>query len=71
MTDQGVTVARIQIHRLITSHGDDVITAQFDDGHDEGDVPALVELLGMLELAKDTAIRAAMGECDHDDEEDE
>ncbi len=67
MSEQGVTVARIQIERLMMPDGDDIVSAQFDDGDDEGDMPALVELLGMLELAKDTAIRLAMGgDCDHD-----
>jgi len=63
-------LTRITIERHLGDDGDSV-TAEFVDG--QGDMPGLVEILGMLELAKDTAIRVAMGEtgCDCDDEDDD
>jgi hypothetical protein len=67
VTDDAVTVARICIERLMLSDGADVVTAQFDDGHDGGQTPRTVELLGMLGLAKEIVLAEAM--CDHDEEE--
>lgn len=66
-------LTRIVIERRLGDDGDSV-TAEFADNN--GDQPGLVEILGMLELTKDTAIRAAMGEAgcdceDCDDEDDE
>jgi hypothetical protein len=67
--EPGLLVTRIVIERHINGDGGDDVTAQFEDSN--GDMPPLVEVLGMLTLTKDTAIRAAMGEMPEDDEDDE
>lgn len=61
-----VTVlARIEILRYFTEAGEDQIgVSALDNG---GDQLALVDALGLLELAKDTCIRVAMA---YDDDED-
>lgn len=56
--DEGVLLARIVIERRLTHDGDE-INASFEDG--EGETPPLVEILGMLAMTNDTAIRLAMG----------
>jgi len=61
-------LTRIVIERHLGDDGDS-ITASFEDS--QGDMPGLVEILGMLELTKDTAVQAAMGLMDDDDDEDD
>lgn len=56
----------ITITREITPDGRDVIGTTFADG--QGETPPLVEVLGMLRMAEDTAIRDSMGEVPGDDE---
>lgn len=53
--------ARIVIERRMNPDDGFSVTTSFEDGHDG--MPNLVEVLGMLELAKDTAIRLTMGEA--------
>lgn len=65
--DTGLLLTRIVIERRIGDDGEDAVSAEFTDAH--GEMPTIVEILGLLSLSKDTAIRAAMGEsdCDCDD----
>lgn len=60
-----LALVTITIHRVFTEDGGDQVWAEFADR--DGEMPPLVEILGMLELTKDTAIRA----CMEDNEEDE
>jgi hypothetical protein len=52
-------VARIVIERRLYEDGGDVIWSEATDMTDEGGLP-LITTLGMLEMAKDTAIRDRM-----------
>lgn len=52
----GVHVTTITITRYLNTEGDDIVAHRVDGDN------SLTMLLGMLELTKDTAIRAAMGE---------
>ncbi len=63
--DNGVLLTRITIERRLIGDTDQVF-AHFEDSR--GDTPPLLELLGMLSLTKDTAIREAMGEASGDDD---
>jgi hypothetical protein len=58
--EDGLLVARIVIERRLQSDGRDIVWSEAHDG-DDGPL-GLVETLGLLEMAKDTAIRTAMGE---------
>jgi len=58
--DEGLLLTRIVIERRIGEDGEDTVTAEFVDGN--GDTPRLVEILGMLSMTQDTAIRTSMGE---------
>lgn len=60
MSEDGLLVARIVVERRLHTDGSDIVWSEAHDGDD--DPLALVETLGLLELAKDTAIRTAMGE---------
>lgn len=62
-----MAVARIRIERRMMPDGADLVIAEFDDGHDDGEVPAAVELLGMLEMTKDSVLHGDI----YDDDEDE
>jgi hypothetical protein len=55
-----MVVARIRITRRMMSDGGDLVIAEFDDGRDDGETPAAVELLGMLEMTKDTVLHAGI-----------
>lgn len=57
---EGILLTRIVIERRLHDTGD-LIWTRFTSGDDD-DTPPLYEVLGLLELAKDTAIRDAMGE---------
>lgn len=62
--DRGVLLARITIERRLV--GDqDVIYYRAEDG--DGDLPPLIEQLGMLTMSVDTATREAAGEVPEDD----
>lgn len=63
----GLLLTRIVIERHINSNGGDDVSAEFEDS--DGEMPGLVEILGMLELTKDTAVRACMGEMPDEDAE--
>jgi hypothetical protein len=66
--DAGLWLTRITIERRLTNDGDN-IEAAFEDR--DGNMPPLYEVLGMLTLTQDTAIRRAMSEVpDEDDDED-
>lgn len=62
--EEGMPVARIRIERRVMPDGQDVVAAEFDDGHDNGEVPAAVELLGMLEMTKDTVLKGTLWDED-------
>ena len=64
-TTHSLLLTRITIERHIGADGADEVTAEFEDSN--GDMPTLVEILGMLELTKDTAIRVGMHDCGEDD----
>jgi hypothetical protein len=65
--DGGMVVARIRIERRMMPDGGDLVLAEFDDGHEDGETPAAVELLGMLEMTKDSVLHGGI----YDDEDDE
>lgn len=60
--NDGVEVARITITRVIGDDDEygDVVNYEATDS--DGSELALIEVLGMLRMAEDTAIRHAMGE---------
>jgi hypothetical protein len=58
-------ITRVVLERRLGLDGSEQFTAQFTDGN--GDEPSLVESLGMLELAKASAL---MGDCDCDEDDD-
>ena len=55
-------VARILIERELTDEGHDIVTCSAQDN--DGDDLPLIQSLGMLRMAEDTVIRAAMGDDD-------
>lgn len=57
--EDGLVVARITVERTLHQDGGDVVWSEATDG--DGNTLGLVETLGLLEMAKDTAIRSAMG----------
>jgi hypothetical protein len=66
--DGGQVLARIIIEQKITVDGDHRVDAMFSDGDDEnGQTPAAVTLLGMLEMTKDTVLHGGI----YDDEDDD
>lgn len=64
----GLLIARVTVERRLHEDGSDIVWSDAHDGN--GDALALIETLGMLEMAKDTAIRLAMGEGPDDDDSD-
>jgi hypothetical protein len=66
---ESLLVTRIVIERRIGADGEDDVMAAFEDS--DGNMPGLVEILGMLELTKDTAVRAAMGDMPEEHDEDD
>jgi hypothetical protein len=68
-TDEtGMVVARIRIERRMMPDGGDLVIAEFDDGHDDGETPAAVELLGMLAMTTDTVMHGDIYDADDEDE---
>lgn len=66
--DGGQVLARIVIEQKLTPDGDYRVDALFSDGDDEnGQTPAAVTLLGMLEMTKDTVLHGGI----YDGEDDE
>ena len=63
--DEGLLLTRIVIERRLVGDEDLVVT---DFADRDGDAPPLFETLGLLELAKDTVVRAAMDEISPDDD---
>lgn len=60
MSDEdGFLLARIVIERRLIDDTDQIF-AEFTDG--DGETPPLVEILGMLTMTVDTAIKATAGE---------
>lgn len=66
--DRELVVGTITIRRVLLGDRDFVTTEAVDTG---GETLPLVEALGLLELAKDTVIREAMGEIVEDDEDED
>ena len=63
----GRVVARIVIERVMLVDGNDQVHALFSDGDDEnGETPAATELLGMLEMTKDTVLHGGIYDEDED-----
>jgi hypothetical protein len=63
--DEGVLLARITIERRLV--GDqDVVNYLAEDG--DGDLPPLIEQLGMLTMSIDTAQKTAAGEVPDEDD---
>jgi hypothetical protein len=62
--DEGMVVARIHIERRMMPDGGDQVIAQFDDGHEDGETPASVELLGMLSMTIDSVLHGGIYEDD-------
>lgn len=52
-------ITEITIRRILI--GDDDVV-QYEAADSQGEVPPLIEVLGLLRLAEDSAIREAMGE---------
>jgi hypothetical protein len=63
--EPGLTVSRVVVERRV--HADGTLVDWFEATDTDGEPLPLVETLGMLRLAEDTAIRAAMGEALGDD----
>lgn len=64
-TTDKLLVTRVILERHIGADGYDEVTAEFTDGN--GGEPRLVEILGMLEVAKATALMGGDCDCDEDD----
>ena len=64
-TEAGMVVARIRIERRMMPNGGDVVLAEFDDGRENGETPAAVELLGMLAMTTDSVLHGGI----YDDED--
>jgi len=63
-----VITARIEIVRYFTAsdtHHSDITALRHWQGDEEGDDVPLIELLGLLRVAEDTAIRQAMENAEH------
>lgn len=67
MADDGLLLTRITIERRLMPDGSDQVRAKFED--QQGDIPPLVEILGMLAMTNDTALRQAMGEIPDEGDE--
>ena len=67
MSGDGLLVARIVIERRLHEDGRDIVWSEAHDG-DDGRL-ALVETLGLLAMAQDTAIRTAMEDSDDQDDD--
>jgi len=65
--DDGMVVARISIQRRMMPDGGDLVIAEFDDGHEDGEIPAAVELLGMLEMTKNSLLHGGLYNDEDDD----
>ena len=63
---QDMVVTTIKVWRTLTPDGDDYITVSAEDS--QGELPTLVEMLGMLDMARDTAYHLARGEEDEDED---
>ena len=59
---EDILLSQIVIQRVLAAQGDsdDIVTVEAHTP--SGDLPPLIELLGMLRMAEDTLIREAMGE---------
>lgn len=64
MSDMEIT--NITIRRILTEEGADNVTVEASDQNNE--LPGLIEMLGMLDLARDTVFKMAMGEVDEDED---
>lgn len=58
--EQGIAVARIRIERRMMPGGGDMVKFEVDDGHEDGDIPAAVELLGLLAIAQDSVLHGGL-----------
>jgi hypothetical protein len=67
-TDGSMVVSRIVVERHIMPDGSDQIWSTFDDGTDDGDVPPMVILLGMLSMARDVVLHGGLYD-DRDDDD--
>lgn len=63
--EEGMVVARIRISRRMMPNGSDLVIAEFDDGREDGETPAAVELLGMLAMTTDTVLHGGIYDDDH------
>lgn len=59
--EDAAILTRIEIVRMIDSEGNDTVRWACADGAGEDNV-TLVEVLGLLEMTKDTAVREYMGD---------
>lgn len=58
---EGVLISQVTIRRTLTEDQDgDIVSVHSEDS--EGDALSLLEILGLLEFAKDSFIRIAMKE---------
>ena len=64
MSDMEIT--RITITRVLDDDGGDNVNVEAGDQNNE--LPGLIEMLGMLDLARDTVYKMASGELDEDDD---
>ena len=60
--EEGMVVSRIIIDRVVNEEGDDLVTVLAFDR--QGELPPLVEMLGMIDLGRDTVYRISAGEFD-------
>jgi len=63
----GRVVAQIQIRRWMLPDGSDTVESTFDDGSEDGETPAAVELLGMLTMTADTVMHGDIYDTGDDD----
>lgn len=72
LPDDAVLVAKIEIVRYMTmSEGPHTDVTMMEDSDGSGNQLPLVECLGLLELAKDTALQTRLQAVNDDDDEED
>lgn len=63
--EDGMVMTRIVIEHVVEEDGSDNVQMMAYDR--QGELPPLIEMLGMLDLGRDTAYKMASGEGDEDE----
>ena len=66
--EDDVLVAEVTIRYVIKPDGEDIVYVEATD--QSGDVPPLINMLGMLDMARDPIYALARGEYEEDEDDD-